>query len=690
MILIEKNRMMKFMRRNRMPFISKKGVLLATALLALAGSVNSNGQPVSKKNSELPQSNYSFVSQSLSQALMGVEKEDTPPSTHLSGLKKITEEIKEEAKNLPEPEKLLLAGQLLDLCDKNTQQVSKTQKNMQDTSKELELFYNQGNAPENHILSRINNTKTAFGQVTLGAMLMEPLDIESLKKRQNLIKKITCDNKLYTQLESAISTVAVKQSKTLAVLAKRNNALDGATSFLGLYAPKFIDSVNQSLHGISIFRALTNSISQGLILGAVFGGVASTVKIIKEENNSLTSNLRCISAGAGISAGIYGSLGFGLSYLTNLLQANETALNCLHANLTGAKKLLDAVHELKKVADQNPVVAQGLMHQKIDFDHFEQQTKEIAELKTLVHELESATFSDPYRYFTYSARILHANRLMEGHKNEFAALTRIVGEADAVLSIAKTVKNSEKNNNKYCFVEYANQATPYMKLDSVWNPAIGPENAVPNNIELGTLHNTTETNNAPQKAVTNPHVAVFTGGNTSGKSAFIKATTLAAMFARLGIAPAQKAVMTPFSYIGTSMNIADNTAEGSSRYKAETVRAACIEHTLKALPQGQCALAVIDEPYGGTGKNSGEKAAVKLVQRLCSLPQAIVMLATHHKGVTDVAATSNGQCENYKMESSVDQKGKLIRTFKLEKGIAQNLEEQADAVLQDTQDNEEQ
>jgi len=307
------------------------------------------------------------------------------------------------------------------------------------------------------------------------------------------------------------------------------------------------------------------------------------------------------------------------------------------------------------------------MH-KYAVDDLKNRIQQSSDLKTLVALLKTKTFKGNYSFFSNIGRILAAFEIAQETTDGFTGTMQAIGELDACLSIAKLYKQFQNNNNAtYCFVEYLDQDKPYLQLTDFWNPMIDPAKVVTNSIELG---NPTGARNA-----------IITGSNTGGKSTILKAVVINILLSRFGIAPARKAVMTPFSYLATSLNISDNTAAGISLFKAEVLRAKTIINNIKSLRKDQHAFIAIDELFVGTNAQKGSAAAHKVANHITSFDNTLFTLATHFEQLTDLEKETNGMCKNYKVDIFKNEDGSLNRPFKLEAGISTS--NVADEILQD-------
>jgi len=155
---------------------------------------------------------------------------------------------------------------------------------------------------------------------------------------------------------------------------------------------------------------------------------------------------------------------------------------------------------------------------------------------------------------------------------------------------------------------------------------------------------------------------VITGSNMSGKSTFLRALALNALFAQsLGFACA-RSYRGPFVRIASSLQASDSLAEGRSYYYAEALRIRALLAGLQSTPR---ALYLLDEPFRGT--NSAERiAAAYGVLRYMRRAGALVMAATHDFELPRLLGAEY-QCAHFADE--VSESG-LVFDYRLKSGFA--------------------
>lgn len=657
----------------------------------------------------------------------GIVKEKNEELTE-EDRKKLLKEIRQ----LSEHEKLTLLFSLMgEAAPTSSQEMPEAAHNaMRILLKELETFYGQGQNSTDHLFSKIDCTRTVFGQAALASMVAQPIDdIELLSRRQNLVRELVQNEQLFQQVDETMKQLATKESDLLSfwqdedtVGKKVRNALYFNNRLL-TWVNKFpwaLSSLStlielpqqatvipslmfQSLPTISAYWGFrfsgenkdietkrnivieNNKTNIFLVKAALFPfkmlldkekieeinehmetaekkfkAIAANDKLVEQQYEFLANTLGKSKWKTTAWAGVFATMNaFWLKKLIQNKIQEQTALRYMQTRLTGARALIDTMQKIQALAEKNGLLADGLLTTSIATENLNERIQKCSGLAKLISLLESNTFNGNYSYFSRSGNILVSFNMMQELKNEFAGIMQAVGELDACLSIAKLYKKLQNNENAtYCFVEFLDQDKPYLKLDQFWNPLIDPETVVTNSIELG--------------ATNGPRNALITGSNTGGKSTILKATVINILLSRLGIAPARKAVMTPFTYLATSLNISDDTAGGISLFNAEVLRAKSIIESLNSLDKNQHAFVAIDELFVGTASEKGSVAACKFTEYLSKFENTILALATHFKQVTNLERKTNGICKNYKVDIFKDENGNLVRPFILEEGISQN------------------
>lgn len=530
-------------------------------------------------------------------------------------------------------------------------------------TKDLDLFYGQGQEVTKHLMSKIDNSTTVFGTVMLSKMLTEPqADVRKLSKRQELIKKLVNDKKFFKEVEAQLTELKKIESQLLSYWAEKDAITEEVIKLF--YFPPLLSTLNTNPLLLGLLKRL-NDLSCGMLAlnGVGFGSLIAVGLPWLGSQNGYADQVVPIAIGSTIGgtalAGLYIKMAKGL-----FVRIHQT-LGYLQKRLMGVARLIDTADF---VAEHRTALKDGLTGFKFAANLVSGGQGNSDECNQLVEMLRANTFKgEPSPFFSHSSNILGAHHIMDKDsvKAEFVETIKAIGELDACLSVAKLVKKFEKNRVGFCFVEYSDETKPYMNFTNFWNLFVNPDVVVTNSIEIGKSGG--------------PRNLIITGGNTGGKSTILKAIIINLLLARLGIAAADEAVITPFLYLGTSLNVSDDVTSGTSLFKAEALRAKAIINDAKSLRRDQFGCIAIDELFVGTDADKGADAVTKVAKLLDSYPNVIFFLSTHAPRVTELEKETNGSCKNYKVEIHKDAQGNLIRPFKLEEGV--NTSNVADDIL---------
>ncbi len=138
----------------------------------------------------------------------------------------------------------------------------------------------------------------------------------------------------------------------------------------------------------------------------------------------------------------------------------------------------------------------------------------------------------------------------------------------------------------------------------------------------------------------------------------------------LGIAPAQRLILTPFAILNCYLNITDDLGAGVSLFKAELLRAKDLLEHLRALLKNSFAFTLMDEIFSGTSPEEGAHAAVQFARNLSGFANSISILATHYPQLTMLATELPHSFDNYKVSIFRNNDGSWNRPFKIEKGVS--------------------
>lgn len=593
---------------------------------------------------------------------------------------------------------------------------------MRDILRDLELFRSQD---QHNLFRAFDRTDTITGRIELARMATHPeSDIEILEDYQACIKDLVENPKLFNYVQSLISKF--DESTCLSLWQQQNKPTEdviNAVYPLSYFAKK---SPIKALHSSSVAMETNvrlgnlGTSSQLLSLPVLMplGFVAFTrywamkefekevafykrndwkipqeelekfSSIFYPEKNTLSASLHMYKDGvkktaqsitdgtlkklvqvgyegyknskepykhwivagcAAYATFVGGGYLFGCKVSIDSAVQTKNIVNHLQTKLISASGLVDSLKRMYELGKNDKVFAQGFAPYKQLCYFFERQTE-------LVQRLQSNTFTGEASFFSLSGRVLSTYTVAKDNKNDLIPALKMLGQLDACLSIAKLIKETQNDKIGYCFVDYVKDTKPCLQLEDFWNPMVPKDAVVANSVAFG--------GNQERRGM------IVTGSNTGGKSTALKGVTIGVLLAHtLGIAPAKSMQVTPFAYIGSSMNIADNTFSGDSLYKAEVKRAHAIINALGSLGD-RFGYVVIDELFRGTSPDQAEQGTSKCVSRLMANSNSICIFATHFKQhIKELEAQSNGAWNNYKVDVIKNADGSITRPYKLEPGI---------------------
>ncbi|MFI5332897.1 MAG: hypothetical protein ACHQVS_02225 [Candidatus Babeliales bacterium] len=550
--------------------------------------------------------------------------------------------------------------------------------------KDLDLFYGQGADYAQHVFGRLNMTKTTFGHVGLAHMLSHPTnDVQLLQQRQMLVNELLTNDPLFNQIDALLERVAQSESAVFSLYAEENKPTK--TAIEGLYFDSALTR-NFNANPVALecnirlkdFGAAALMAVPSLVPGYIsYQGIKADAfksyawPTIKQYYDPRTYTKFCDSTNKGVLlyAAIHGLQVYIAKMGYDRAHATHSLLVYLQSRLIGLATCVDVVHSIHALSVATPALTYGLTTYAI-VENVASGSFGSPTAQQLIGLLDTNTFKGQASTLSFAGRILAANTCMARSQQELLPIFQMLGELDACFSIAKLLKKYAHERVGYTLVTYSyvyDAAQPYVYMEDFWNPMVDPKVAVPNSVGLG-----------------NPgRNMILTGANTGGKSTILKALLINMLLAHtLGIAAADTMTLTPFVYLGSSLNIADDTAAGDSLYQAEVKRAQELVRTGRQLKDKQYAFVVIDELFRGTSPEKAQEGTYLCAQELIAAPNMMFILATHFtESITKLEQETNGGCTNYKIEIHKDADGNLIRPFKLERGV--NTTNVATDILQD-------
>jgi DNA mismatch repair protein MutS len=526
---------------------------------------------------------------------------------------------------------------------------------------DLTLFCGDKDTPERHVFDSLNRTQTISGLISLQTILAQPTISQSkLKSRQDFAKLLIKDTDLYHYLRTTLADIKKSEADFLSIMREMETEIEKyyqdvfftASMLKGLNSQSsFMHGGTYMLAGREFFQKVTTDLIAASALGCLsfIEGAPSFINLFSNYyamvygyhafDPRMSTQMRVFS---GIMGGlnVY-TLGSGLHQFSNRLPIVAK----LKEKMMGVANVLITTHrELAQTLIIHPQALTVLPEIEANvLGNLSQQ-----ESRKIVTVLEN----------------LHDNSMKAGHavaaferkdeiKENFADSYKFLGLIDAYVSIATLMKEGEESDNgRYCFVDYVDSKTPVIDFADFWHPMIDPEKVVLNNIYLGD---------------TRPANAIITGPNAGGKTTTLRSIGVSVLMGQtLGIVPATKAKLSPFSNFATYLNVADSEGK-ESLFQAEMRRAQNLLNAIKKLSPSELSFVIMDEIFTGTNPQEGAAGAYGIAKKLSSYTNSSVLMTTHFVDLTSLADETK-RFSNYKV--TVKQVGKKFEfPYKLEHGI---------------------
>ncbi|MCK4500007.1 hypothetical protein KAU11_05880, partial [Candidatus Babeliales bacterium] len=167
--------------------------------------------------------------------------------------------------------------------------------------------------------------------------------------------------------------------------------------------------------------------------------------------------------------------------------------------------------------------------------------------------------------------------------------------------------------------------------------------------------------------------AIISGPNAGGKSTFMRGLLFTAVMGQTcGIAPATHAVLTPFSYIDSYVNVEDVPVAKKSLFRMQAYRVSSILKNIESLDSGKHAIVIADEMFNGTNPTDAACIGRAVANKICKLPNSIWLISTHYPAIRRIEKDSGGIFANFKVGVHRDNFGRFLGyPFKISRGITE-------------------
>jgi len=502
------------------------------------------------------------------------------------------------------------------------------------------------------IFSKINKTKTIFGKIYLQHLICNPLDdVDKLNERQLIIRNIINSNHL-ASIEKSLDIIRGNEDILLWLWQEHSPEVEDYYN-KNYFNSKYLDPLNNSskiLQIYNFYRIIISPITIIIYPALIFLSTYLFIKFIYKIKipfqlfskiflkSKITDLLFFKLKKNNGSIFRYMITAFSiLTYLYSVYICIDTSLT-LHNTITNINHKTNALIELLE-------------------EMFKLNNNTFSLLK------KKSTVSNPFDLFkcvkemtlyTDRGSILTNFRFIRSERDTLTDIISYIAELDAYYSIAKLYNSTRKTHNVTCFPTYTNgfgtDLSVGIKTVDLWNPAINPNKAVPNTIDI-------------MKNI------IITGPNMGGKSTFIKSLMISVLFAQtLTISFSKSLEITPISFLQTYLNIPDCKGR-ESLFEAEMNRAYNYIKKLKNLDGNKkFSLIIIDEIFSSTNPREGLAGAYAIANKLSQYKNNISILTTHYTELALLEKTR--KFKNYKIP--IIRKNEMITyPYKLQRGVSQ-------------------
>ncbi len=313
-------------------------------------------------------------------------------------------------------------------------------------------------------------------------------------------------------------------------------------------------------------------------------------------------------------------------------------INCLYEKLFILSKFINSANQVHNILKEMPELQNHLpclkaldILNKSDIgklDFLLNETRDPASFEQFMHKLGSNIFEEKNKAWTktHFGRIIATYYLVSVHKEKLFDIYMALCELDVYLSMVRLYNKHKGTTRPFCFVDPIVSDEPVIDLEGLWNPMLKSK-AVSNDIALGCKQNSKD--------------AIITGPNEGGKSTLLRNIVFAMLMVKMGLCPAKKAVITPFSNMRAYLNITDDAAHDRSLFRVSTERANELINVAGNTHSNGPSLVLFDELYNGTKPSTGEGLAygtLKYLNQIKKFPRNICIASTHYPCVAKLRA----------------------------------------------------
>ena len=472
------------------------------------------------------------------------------------------------------------------------------------TIRNLELFSSNGSQDKCSFADVIDRTLTSMGGRLLKRWIAMPLvDVEAIRRRQDVVEKFVTDADFSAALREHISLVGDLERLSARIAA-------------GRVLPRELVQLKNSLSATETLKALLESSDDDRM-----HELAAEINPLTEVRDRLAREIFPDPANNNIAKG--GIIADGVSS-----ELDDLRRIALHGK------------DVLQMIQQRESEATGIPSLKISYNNvfgYYIEVRNTHKDKVPENWIRKQTLTAAERYITeelkeYEEKILGAqDRILAIEQELYTALVQYVAEhLKPILRDAAAIARID------CLQSFARMACecryvrPVLDNGDVIDIRDGRHPVIEHLMSVGEeyIPNDVLLNNTDQQ------IMMITGPNMSGKSALLRQTALIILMAQMGsFVPASSARIGIVDKIFTRVGASDNISQGESTFMVEMLESASILNNIS-----NRSLILLDEIGRGTSTYDGISIAWAMVEYIHNYPSghAKTLFATHYHELNEM------------------------------------------------------